>query len=177
MSQSGEALVDRSENVLPESVRRAIVTLLRELVDGPPGKEAYILNAGDRGLLASLDRLSAAAASARPDGRASIAAHTDHVRYGLELFNRWTRGENPWQDANWASSWQRQTVTDEGWASLRAALRKEAHDWTSAAGVERPLDAVALAGTIASVAHLAYHLGAIRQLSREAAGPPEPQRN
>ena len=43
------------ENSLPERVRETVVLLLRELVDGPPGREAYVLNPGDRGLLASLD--------------------------------------------------------------------------------------------------------------------------
>jgi hypothetical protein len=40
-------------------------------------------------------------ASAVPSGGgASIAAHVDHLRYGLELLNRWTRGEKPFADAD-----------------------------------------------------------------------------
>ena len=163
---------------LSAQLSRTLVTLLHELVDGPPGREAYILNGGDRGLLGSLEMLTAEQASARTPGRAStVAAHVDHVRYGLSLFNRWARGEaNPWRDADWSASWKRQTVTPEQWTSLRAALRDEAHGWVQAAGVQRPLDDVALTGVVASVAHLAYHLGAIRQLAPEAAGPPEPGR-
>ena len=159
-------------------LRRTIATLLRELVDGPPGRDAYILNAGDRGLIGSLDTLTAEQASARTPGHAStVAAHVDHVRYGLELFNRWARGErNPWHDADWSASWQRETVTPEQWTALRGALRAEAHGWMEAATVERPLDDVALNGVVASVAHLAYHLGAIRQLAPLAAGPREPER-
>ena len=162
---------------LPEHVRQTLVLLLHELVDGPPGREAYVLNPGDPGLLASLDRLTAEAASARPQERSSIASHVDHVRYGLELMNRWTRGENPWSDADYSGSWRRQTVSDEAWAALRTSLRKEAHDWVGTVGRERPLDRVALAGVLGSVVHLAYHLGAIRQLSRAASGPPDPGRS
>jgi hypothetical protein len=162
---------------LPERVRESLVQLLHELVDGPPGGEAYVLNPGDHGLLTSLDQLSAEAASARPQDRSSIAAHVDHVRYGLELMNRWMRGENPWSDADHSVSWTRQTVNDEAWKALRAALRKEAHDWIGAVDTERPLDRVALGGLLGSVAHLAYHLGAIRQLSRAASGPPDPGRS
>ena len=44
-----------------------LTTLFTELVDGPP-KGAYMLNQGDVGLLRSLDRLSAAAASASAQG-------------------------------------------------------------------------------------------------------------
>ena len=156
---------------LPARVRETVVLLLRELLDGP-GAEGYVLNPGDRGLLASLDGLTAEAASARPQERSSIASHVDHVRYGLELMNRWTRGENPWSDAAYAASWTRQSVSDESWTSLRAGLRKEAQDWIGAVGRERPLDRVALAGVLGSVVHLAYHFGAIRQLARAAAGPP-----
>jgi hypothetical protein len=161
---------------LSERVREVVVLLLHELVDGPPGREAYALNPGDRGLLASLDRLSAEEASARPQDRSSIASHVDHLRYGFELLNRWTRGENPWRDADFSPSWTRQTVNDEGWKTLRGALRREAHDWIAAVGRERPLDRVALGGVLGSVVHLGYHLGAIRQLSRAAAGPRDPGR-
>lgn len=45
-----------------------LTTLFSELVDGAPQAGAYMLNRGDPGLLASLDRLRAAAASAAPPG-------------------------------------------------------------------------------------------------------------
>jgi hypothetical protein len=166
-----------SNQPLPDLVRESVVLLLHELVDGPPGSEAYVLNPGDRGLLASLDRLSADVASARPQDRSSVAAHVDHLRYGFELMNRWMRGENPWSDADHSTSWTRQTVNDEAWTTLRAALRKEAHDWIGVVGTERPLDRVALAGVLGSVVHLAYHLGAIRQVAQVAAGPRDPGRS
>ena len=150
-----------------------MVMLLRELVDGPPGRAAYILNVGDPGLLASLDRLTAEMASARPQGRSSVAAHVDHLRYGFELLNRWSHGEDPWRDSDYAASWKRQTVTDEEWATLRANLRREANAWIDAVGRGRPMSDPELGGVIGSIAHLGYHLGAIRQLTQAAAGPPE----
>src|SRR5690349_20418625 len=48
------------------TLHEAFDTLFRELIDGPPSREAYMLNGGDTGLLRSLDTLSAAAASAVP---------------------------------------------------------------------------------------------------------------
>jgi hypothetical protein len=159
---------------IPEPIRRTLVTLLRELIDGPPGEAAYMLNVGDRGLLGSLDGLTAEAVSARPNGRSSVAAHVDHVRYGLSLLNRWVGGEkNPWAAADWSESWKRVRVSGDEWTALRADLRREAHAWMDGAGRERSVDEIALAGMIGSVAHLAYHLGAIRQLAPAAAGPPE----
>ena len=40
-------------------ITSTLTTLLGELLDGPPGREAYMLNGGDAGLLRSLDGRSA----------------------------------------------------------------------------------------------------------------------
>jgi hypothetical protein len=149
----------------------SLTTLLRELVDGAPVTGAYVLNRGDQGLLRSLDRLSAAAASAVAGGGSSIAAHTDHLRYGLSLMNRWARGDDPFSDADWGVSWRRTAVTEEEWERLRLELRDEAHQWLEALQVPREVDDVELSGVVGSIAHLAYHVGAIRQMDRTARGP------
>ena len=149
---------------------RSLTTLLSELVDGAPKTGAYMLNRGDPGLLASLDRLSASAASNK------IAAHVDHVRYGLSLMNRWAKGEpNPFATADWNAAWRTTHVSDAEWATLRAELRAEAHGWLDALRQPREVDDVALNGMIGSIAHLAYHLGAIRQINQVTRGPAEPQ--
>src|SRR5262245_50785467 len=106
-----------------------LATVFGELTDGPPGAEAYMLNRGDPGLLGSLDRLTAAEASVAMDGGATIAAHVDHLAYGLSLLTRWSAGENPFADADWAASWRRTSVSDAEWPQLRARLRGEAQRW------------------------------------------------
>ena len=132
-----------------------------------------MLNGGDPGLLRSLDRLSAAAASKpAPAGGASIAAHVDHLCYGLELMLRWSGGEpDPWTGADWAASWRRTTVSELEWTALRERLGRLARAWRAALGTPRELSALELNGVIASVPHLAYHLGAIRQIDRAIQGP------
>ena len=75
-----------------EPITAALTSVLREIIDGAARDAAVLLNRGDPGLLASLDRLSSDAASAAPrEGGATIAAHVDHLRYGLGLLNRWSR--------------------------------------------------------------------------------------
>jgi len=140
--------------------------LLIEIFDGPPGREAYMLNPGDPGLIGQLESIDAASASARPmPGKTTIAAHVDHVVYGLSLLNRWSSGEaNPWADADWNASWQRGVVTDDQWRKLRDSLREQALMWQTAVAALADWDDIAAAGTLASVAHTAYHLGAIRQI-------------
>ena len=156
-----------------KTLHASLALLFAELIDGPPADAAYMLNGGDPGLLRSLDGLSAAAASSTTaSGGASIAAHVDHVRYGLALMNRWSEGEaDPWTGADWAASWRRTTVSDEQWAALREQLRQETRRWHQALQTLREMSALELNGVIASVAHLAYHLGAIRQIDRSIRGP------
>lgn len=159
-----------SENTLQKSLS----ALFGELVDGPPDGAAFILNGGDKGLLASLDGISAAAASVSVPGGATIAAHVDHVRYGLELLNRWHAGEaNPWATADWSVAWRRTAVSDAEWAELRDALRHQTRKWHAALKVRREMGPIELNGVVASVAHLAYHLGAIRQIDPALRGPKE----
>jgi hypothetical protein len=153
-------------------VTTTLTTLFAELVDGAPETTAYMLNQGDPGILRSLDRLSASAASAVAPGGSSIAAHVDHVRYGLSLMNRWAKGEpNPFATANWNTAWQKTAYSDAEWAALRAALRDESRRWLAALGAPREVSTVELNGVVGSIAHLAYHLGAIRQMDRAIGGP------
>jgi hypothetical protein len=154
------------------TISGTLTTLLSELLHGPPSSGgSYMLNRGDVGLLASLDRLAAAAASAASPGGSSIAAHADHLRYGLSLMNRWAAGENPFHDADWSASWRRTHVSDAEWERLRGDLRREGERWLEALKQPREVDEAELDGVVGSVAHLAYHLGAIRQIDRTARGP------
>jgi len=148
-----------------------LATLLSELVDGTPPTGGYMLNKNDVGLLRVLDRLSAAEASAIVNGGSSIAAHVDHVTYGISLMNRWAAGENPWKTADWAASWKRTSVTDEGWEESRRALADQLRQWLAVIKEPRELKETELTGMISTIAHLAYHLGAIRQMDRKIRGP------
>lgn len=155
-----------------ETLHRALLNLLTELLDGPASGPAWVLNPGDAGLLRSLDKLSAEQASARPpSGGACIAAHVEHLRYGLELLNRSNRGEDPFADADYSASWTRGAVSDAEWASRRADLRREADRWREALGAARERTGEDMTAVASSVVHLAYHLGAIRQMDRATRGP------
>jgi len=153
-------------------ITETLRTLYAELIDGAPVEGSYMLNKGDAGLLASLDKISAADASTSSTGGASIAAHVDHLRYGLSLMNRWAGGERkPWQGADWTASWRTTRVTEDEWQRLRAQLRDEATKWMEAAGKPRELSDFELNVFVGNIAHLAYHLGAIRQIDRATRGP------
>jgi hypothetical protein len=152
-----------------------LTRLFSELVDGatdPTG--AYILNSRDVGLLRSLETLSADDASRSANEGATIAAHAQHLRYGLSLMNRWANeGGNPFADAKWDEAWKTSKVDATEWENIRNGLREEAHRWLQALGALRDVTEVELSGMAASVAHLAYHLGAIRQINKHTRGPKE----
>jgi hypothetical protein len=150
----------------------ALHTVLDELAHGAPNAGAFVLNPDDPGLLRSLDRLSAEAASVAATGGATIAAHVDHLRYGLALMNRWAGGEaNPFHNANWEASWQITAVTEAEWVELRQRLRAELERWLGSVATPREMMPIERNGMIGSIVHLAYHLGAIRQIDRTLRGP------
>ena len=153
---------------------RSLSTLLREVTHGASSAGGFVLNPGDPGLLASLDRLPAATASRSVNGGATIAAHGAHVSYGLSLLNRWAGGEvNPWQSADWSQAWNISSVSDEQWIALRRELGEQVDRWLAALGRPREISGIELDGVVASVVHLAYHLGAIRQIEPATRGPRE----
>jgi hypothetical protein len=166
----------RPNRIRTDNFAQTLATLFSELVVGAPASGGYVLNAGDEGLLASLDRLSAAAASAVTPTGSSVAAHVDHLRYGLSLMNRWSAGEHAFKDADWSASWSRTTVAEDEWQMLRAELRVEADRWLHALRTPREVDERELNWMIGSVAHLAYHLGAVRQINHTLRGPAEGSR-
>ena len=152
---------------------RALNRLFSELVDGTSG-DAFILNTGDVGLLRSLEKLSAADASTSVNEGATIAAHAQHVRYGLSLMNRWARvGGNPFADAKWDEAWKVSAVDAGTWEEIRAGLGDETQRWLEMLRTPRDCGSIELTGMIGSVAHLAYHLGAIRQINKTVRGPRE----
>ena len=152
-----------------------LTRLFSELIDGatdPTG--AFILNSGDLGLLRSLDKMSAADASRSVNDGATIAAHVQHLRYGLSLMNRWaTEGGNPFANANWDEAWNTVDVDAIEWEQIRNGLRDEARGWLQALSSPRDATGRELGGIVGSVAHLAYHFGAIRQIDKRVRGPKE----
>ena len=131
-------------------------------------------NSGDVGLLQSLHKLSADDASRSVNEGATVAAHAQHLRYGLSLMNRWaTEGGNPFANAKWDEAWKTSAVDAAAWAEIRNGLRDEAHRWLHALNSPRDVTGIELSGMMGSIAHLAYHLGAIRQINAHARGPKE----
>ena len=158
-----------------QDVSSTLARLFAELVDGiGKGGDAFMLNSGDIGLLRSLDKLEAADASRSSHDGATIAAHAQHLRYGLSLMNRWAaEGGNPFADAKWDEAWKVRGVDPAAWDEIRGGFHQEARRWAEVLRTPRDVTGVELNGMVASIAHLAYHVGAIRQIDKQARGPKE----
>lgn len=171
----GAAVIQRIFPLMPTTnLHTALSRLFSELVDGTGTDGGFMLNRGDTGLLRSLDALSAADASRSANDGATIAAHAEHLRYGLSLMNKWAaKGGNPFADATWDAAWKVSSVDEAAWKNIRSGLRDEAHAWLQTLNTPREASEADLCGMIGSIGHLAYHLGAIRQIARAARGPRE----
>lgn len=160
----------RTNDIAPSLAR-----LFAELLDGTEGFDGgYIVNTGDVGLMRSLDTLSAADASRSTNDGATIAAHVQHERYGLSLMNRWAaEGGNPFEDAKWDEAWTIREVDTRMWDEIRNGFRDETRRWLDVLRTPRETNERELNGMVASVAHFAYHMGAIRQIDTQVRGPKE----
>lgn len=138
----------------------------RELLEGiPEGEATWITSGGPGGgLYGTLEVLTAAQAS-QAFGGTSIIAHAEHVRWAIALVNAYFRGTEP--AAAWSESWRVSQLDDKAWRELRNSLREEGSSLLrNIESLHRWDEEAAINGALASLAHTAYHLGAIRQLQR-----------
>ena len=114
---------------MPTTTNAVVAALFAELVDGTTSLGGpFILNTGDDGLLRSLDNLGPDEASRSVSGGATIAAHAQHVRFGLSLMNQWAaQGDNPFADPKWDEAWTTGEVDAIRWHEIRTGLQRTWH--------------------------------------------------
>ena len=165
-----------SQAVSPQPPVEGLLDILREAVlGGEPGQGTSFLDgtagdgSGNHGLIATLAALSAEQAS-RDLGGTSVAGHARHVALHLEVAVRWDRGERG--PFGWKESFLPLAVDAAGWTEVQGRVRRAydavvalAHEWEA-----RPLDGDVTGGLAGAAAHVAYHLGAIRQMVKALDG-------
>ena len=136
--------------------------LLRETFDGArPGEGTQYLDHGS-GIHNTLKDLTAEQASRRQGSHPSIAAHVRHMSFHLRVTYEWILGDK--SKRNWKESFEPQVVTPEQWAQLRQDFKAIRNEFLRAME-SLPEDKLASEGAgMGAIAHLAYHLGEIRQL-------------
>jgi hypothetical protein len=157
-------------SILNSDFIRSVLILLDEAYVGPDEQQGvwFLDNVPNGGFFGTLQDVSAQLASRSVvEGGSTIAAHTNHLRFSMELANRAFRGENAYANADWAGSWSIKRVSESEWKQLTASLHAEYEKLREAIqGGSNWSNFYMLTGALALVAHAAYHLGAIRQMVR-----------
>lgn len=137
--------------------------LLLEAFEGPPGPWTYFTDiTPGTGVFATIGALTADQASTPGGpGRSTIAGHVHHVCSSIALSAKGLRGEQASRDRS--MSWTVSTVDEAEWATLRARLRDEYRGLVVAVETRTQWDEDSLGVAMGTIAHTAYHLGAIRQ--------------
>lgn len=149
------------------TIRNTLETLLAELFEGPrnPNETWIVSNEADSGVLGTLRSLSAEQAKLVPEGlKHSVAEHVAHLHFSIDQAIAKLRGDHPSSD--WKSSWNAGDFDECAWQHMQRALREsqlrlrmDIHDRQDFDHFDKAC------GSIASLAHAAYHLGCIRQIA------------
>lgn len=139
------------------------------LGDPPKGDRPLAVLDRDTGWAQTLAAVDAAEAS-RPvaPGGTTIAGQTAHAAYYLELLEAII--ENRHVAADWPGSFAPSSVDEAAWAAQKARLfgvaaRVAAHVRANASWPEPHVRSA-----LGALVHLAYHLGAVRQMARVVRG-------
>ncbi len=145
-----------------DGVITQLLAVLKETIEGPGDGGSFFLDP-KTGLLQTLETLSLERAFASPaPGRPSIAAHVKHTSFHMNAICAWPRGDHSRRD--WPSSFVLENHDAATWAALLEELKFEYADFQSVIREFGTESDEALGGAVGGIVHVAYHLGAIRQL-------------
>jgi hypothetical protein len=151
----------------------AFLDVLEEALEGgKPSQGTHFLDntnadgSSNQGFFAALDGLNAIQASAPTVLGSSIAAHTAHSAFHIEATLRFASGDRRPND--WQSSFEPRVVDDLEWAGQRQRLKNAYSSLVTLAQNTSVWDKYSATGMMATLAHLTYHLGAVKQLVKLA---------
>src|SRR6266508_2038150 len=116
-------------------------------------------------LFETLETITADEASQRiSPNSATIAAQVEHVRFYLDVLNRYIQTKQDSQN-NWREIWDTvEAVTPEQWDDMKNRLRaSHSQVMTTINSFESWDGKYDIAGALSILTHTAYHLGGIRQ--------------
>jgi hypothetical protein len=143
--------------------KNTLLTLLPETFGVSDAPNGFLLDHGRAGLLGTLAGVDAATASARRrPANATIASHTNHILLLLDLYAAYDRGEQP--HADWEGSWQTPLVDAAAWDKLRGEVRARYDSVIGLIQARTDWPEPAVSGALILLAHVAYHLGEIKQI-------------
>lgn len=159
MSESAQNYVDGILDILKEAVEGGVPGQGTAFLDGTKAD-----GSGSHGLLTTLATLSAEQASQDVHGT-SIAGQARHTAFHMEVSVRWER-DGDRGPFDWKGIFHPAQVSEQEWAELQARVRKAYNELVAFAHTQKDKapDGDISGGLTGCVAHVAYHLGAIRQM-------------
>jgi hypothetical protein len=136
--------------------------LLRETFEGGRAGSGTQYLDHDSGISNTIRRLTPEQASQRNGNHPSIAAHLRHMAFHMRVSYEWISGDHSKRD--WKGSFLPQAVTDQEWSALVQELQRTREQFLKVMQGLPPDRFISEGAGMGAVAHLAYHLGAIRQL-------------
>jgi uncharacterized damage-inducible protein DinB len=147
---------------MKDAILEEVRELIRETFEGGlPGQGTRYLD-HDSGIRRTLDALTSEQASRSIRGHPTIAAHARHMAFHMRAVADWITGVRKQRD--WKASFNPQQVNGAEWAVVRADLESARAELVQAPERLPEEEFAKEGGGIGAVVHLAYHLGAIRQL-------------
>jgi len=140
-----------------------LANVLREEFAGAPGPWTYLIdNRPGVGMLSTIESISAEDASvpAGPSGT-TIAGHVNHVRASLAVSTELIKKEASSRDRT--GSWTVAQVSGPEWKKLQVELRGQYERSLQVIQSQGEWDEDGFGAALGAIAHVAYHLGVIRQ--------------
>ncbi len=136
--------------------------IIRETFEGGlPGQGTQYLD-HDSGIVNTIKRISYIKASERPNKHISIASHISHMTFHLKVAYEWIKGDHSKRD--WSKSFEPSKVNEQEWKKLIQEFDESKIQYLQAIRNLPNEKLISDSGAFGIIAHLAYHLGAIRQL-------------
>jgi hypothetical protein len=140
---------------------RQLLSVLQEAVEGQSGEWTYFIDKRpDAALLGALAAIDAGEAS-RVWGDTSIAAHVHHAAFAMAVSSAIIEGAQA--EVDWKESWRVKSVDELAWKDLVSRVDREYRRLKQAIAARASSSDAAFGEAVGSLAHVAYHLGAIRQ--------------
>ena len=149
-------------DISTEKLLHQLRNLLHEGFQGSRQQWSYFSDLHAKGFLGTIAVLNQEAASktSGPHNN-TVAAHTWHLIFALGATREWIRGDR--SSKEWEKSWSVQKVNEREWIDLQKRLREEFEKFNDLLEEIDLSDENVLGAVMGAVAHVAYHLGAVRQ--------------
>ncbi|MDH3492259.1 MAG: DinB family protein [Acidobacteriota bacterium] len=145
-------------------LRNSLFVLCETFEGSSEGEGSAYLDRGV-GVFSTLQDINHNLASTAVAG-STVAAHTEHLKFYIDRLVEFMNGRK--EKVNWEQSWLIETVDEDEWQILREGVRKTYEKLLQSIAETKEWNDEAIGGMIAIIAHCAYHLGAIRQISKAA---------